>query len=80
LKKQFATPQQPEVYIFFLDRNLGSKQLAEATVTPLSPLESAFTKDAGWRTPFFPEWNCIAQKIDGGRIGSTAPGGARPVG
>ena len=30
MKKQFATPQQPEVYIFFLDRNLGSKQLAEA--------------------------------------------------
>lgn len=30
MKKQFATPQRPEVYILFLDRNLGSKQLAEA--------------------------------------------------
>lgn len=30
MKKQSATPQQPEVYVLFLDRNLGSKQLAEA--------------------------------------------------
>lgn len=30
MKRQFATPQQPEVWVFFLDRNLGSKQLAEA--------------------------------------------------
>lgn len=30
MKRQSGTPQQPEVYIFFLDRNLGSKQLAEA--------------------------------------------------
>lgn len=30
MRKQFATPQQPEVYSLFLDRNLGSKQLAEA--------------------------------------------------
>ena len=30
MKRQSGTPQQPEVHIFFLDRNLGSKQLAEA--------------------------------------------------
>lgn len=29
MKKLSVTPQLPEVYTFFLDRNLGSKQLAE---------------------------------------------------
>jgi hypothetical protein len=28
LKRFFATPQQPEIHVFFLDRNLGKKQLA----------------------------------------------------
>lgn len=28
MKRSFVTPQQPEIHVFFLDRNLGKKQLA----------------------------------------------------